>query len=105
MHYTCRETLMDNLNQIVSGADTDYSKWALICSGIGSTLYAIVLWQGLTLSYDNPDEWTTRITAKCGAEEMLGSYQYKSVVDSGTLNVGIFGYLGLLFSKRYFSDL
>jgi len=104
VHFILRESLMTHFKSLIAQTDTDYTKWALVASGILITFYGILIGNYYTADVENLAEWDVRIAAKCGAAELEEAYDAVSLQDTGESALGFGSYFGLLFSCAVFPN-
>ena len=106
MHYVVRDTLInDHLAKVLDKTATAYSTYILNCAACFLVAYGVCLTAYYTLTFSNDPAWSTRIEAKCGAEELKDAFHVKSITEFGEIQLGFGLYTGFLYSVKWQSDL
>lgn len=95
---------MSHYNGLIAQIDQDYTKWILIATGILVFVYGLLIGNYFLSKPNNLPEWDDRITAKCGADYLVGAYDAYSLRDIGDSALGFGSYFGLLFASAVFPN-
>lgn len=105
LHCLIREELLAHLSRLLTLQDTDISKYVWKNVALTFATYAIMIGNYAAFEPENKAEWSTRIEAQCGADELKEAFQLHSVKDFGESNIGLFLYFGLLYSLKTDPDV
>ena len=86
MHYIVRDQLMASVKRIINGQNEfSITFYAVVCTVAMLVLLAVQ--KGIYIysihSYENPQEWSDQIGAKCGKQALTNAFQQKGLIAIG----------------------
>ena len=105
MHFVVKTALEAHLSDVLTLKDKRYSFLALVCLASFFLTYSAMILYTNSIEVNNLTEWSTRILAKCGREELEEAFATFSILSLGNACIGFFAYLGFVFSVYQVPDL